>query len=128
MLHILSKSIVKNNITKPLNHETIRYYIVHNDGSSSAKTMDEKELFIIKTAHKGEVKFSNVSLEEPEEVNAEGFKLALENSILKLGLYIERKKTEVFLFHFYIKKSVIKNIYIFFFKKDIYFFRFNQEL
>ena len=28
---------------------------VHNDNPSSVKTMDEKELFIIKTAYKGEV-------------------------------------------------------------------------
>ena len=74
MLHFLSKSIVKNNITKPLNDGTIHYYSVHNDGSSSAKTMDEKELFIIKTARKGEVKLSIMSLEEPEEVSAEGLK------------------------------------------------------
>ena len=35
---------------------TFQYYSIHNDGLSSAKTMDEKELFIMKTAHKGEVK------------------------------------------------------------------------
>ena len=51
MLTFLSKSIVMNNITTPLNDGTTRYYSVHNDGSSSAKTMDEKELFIMKTAH-----------------------------------------------------------------------------
>ena len=119
MLHFLSKSIVKNNITKPLNDGTIHYYSVHNDGSSSAKTMDEKELFIIKTARKGEVKFSIMSLEEPEEVNAEGLKKTLENSILKLGLNIERKNREVFLFHFYIKKSV-KRIFFFFQKKSVF--------
>ena len=45
--------------------------------------MDDKELFIIQTAHKGEVKFSVMSLEEPEEANAEGLKLAFESSILK---------------------------------------------
>ena len=88
MLHFVSKSIVKNNITKPLNDGTIHYYSVHNDGSSSTKTMDEKELFINKTAHKGEVKFSVMSLEEPEEVNSEGLKLAFGNSILNLGLNI----------------------------------------
>ena len=43
---------------------------VHNDSPSSVKTMDEKELFIIKTAYKGEVKFSVMSLEEPEVDNA----------------------------------------------------------
>ena len=71
MLHFLSKSIVKNNITNLLHDGTTQYYSVHNDGSSSTKTMDEIELFIIKTAHKGEIKFSIMSLEEPEEPNAE---------------------------------------------------------
>ena len=54
-------------------------------------------------------------LEEPEEANTEGLKFALENSILKLGLNIERKNREVCLFRFYIKKS--GNTNIFFFKK-----------
>ena len=54
--------------------------------------MDEKELSIIKTAYKGEVKFSIMSLEVPEEANAEGLKLILEVWILKLGLNTERKK------------------------------------
>ena len=88
MLHFVSKSTVKNNITKPLNDGTIHYYSVHNDGSSSTKTMDEKELFINKTAHKGEVKFSVMSLEEPEEVNSEGLKLAFGKFILNLVLNI----------------------------------------
>ena len=94
--------------------------------------MDKKVLFLVKTPHKCEVKFSVMSLEEPEEANAEGLKLALENSILKLGLNIERKNREAFLFHFCIMKSVRRNI--FFFSKgvfsylSIYFFHFNQEL
>ena len=50
-----------------------------------------KKLFLIKTARKSEVKFSIMSLEEPQEANAEGLELASENSILKLGLNIERK-------------------------------------
>ena len=76
-------------------------------------------------------------LEEPEEANTEGLKFAFENSILKLGLNIERKNREVCLFHFYIKKSGNRNI--FFLKKkkrekrvisyiSIYFFHFSQEL
>ena len=92
MLTYLSISIITNNITKPLNDGTIRYYSIHNDGSSSAKTMDEKELFIIKTAHKGEVKFNVMSFEEQIEANANGLKVALENSIMKLGLNIKRKE------------------------------------
>ena len=58
ILHFLSKSIVEKNITKHLNDGTIRCYSAYYDGSSTAKTMDEKELFIIKTAGKDEVKFS----------------------------------------------------------------------
>ena len=94
MLFYLSKSIVLDNIMKPLNDVTIQCYSVHNEGSSSAKTMDEKELFIMKTAHKVEVKFCTVSLEEPDEANAEGLKAALETSIMKLGVNIERKNGE----------------------------------
>ena len=33
------------------------------------KTMNEKEPFVIKTAHKGKVKFSIISLEETEDAN-----------------------------------------------------------
>ena len=54
--------------------------------------MDEKGLFIIKTAHKGKVKFNVMSLEEPNEPNAKGLKATLENSIMKLGLNIEKKR------------------------------------
>ena len=46
-----------------------------------------------------------MSLAEPGEANAEGLKLALENSILKLGLNIERTNREVFLFE---KKYIFK--------------------
>ena len=79
-------------------------------------------------------------LEEPEEANAEGLKLTLENSILKLGLNIERKNREVYLFRFYIKKSGNRNTKKKKKKKkkkrekrvisylSIYFFHFSQEL
>ena len=36
-----------------------------------------------------------MSLEEPDEANAEGLKAALETSIMKLGVNIERKNREV---------------------------------
>ena len=58
--------------------------------------MDEKELFIMKTAHKGEMKFHVMSLEEePDEAHAEVLKAALETSIMKLGINMERKNREV---------------------------------
>ena len=40
ILHSLSKFIVKNNITKPLNDGTICYYSVNND-----RTVYHKKLF-----------------------------------------------------------------------------------
>ena len=43
-----------------------------NDGSGSAKTMDEKELFLMKTAAEGYPKYTVMSLEEPENAHAEG--------------------------------------------------------
>ena len=93
-----------------MNDGTIRYYSIHDDGSSSAKTMDEKELFIIKMAHKEEVKFNVMSLEEPNKVNAEGLKAALENLIMKLGLNIKRKEREVCFI------SMVLKLHFFFFK------------
>ena len=48
ILHSLSRFIVKNNVTKPLNDGIICYYSVNNDSLSSAKAMKEKELFITK--------------------------------------------------------------------------------
>ena len=69
----------------------------------------KKNYWSPKTDHKDEVESSNMLLEEPEETNAEGLKLTLENSILKLGLNIERKNREVYLFRFYIKKSGNRN-------------------
>ena len=53
MVDYLAKSIRIKSITEPLNSGTIRYYSVMNDGSSSSKTMDEKELFLMKTARTG---------------------------------------------------------------------------
>ena len=95
MLFYLSKSIVLENITKPLNDGPIRYYSIHNNRSSTAKTMDKKELFIMKTTHKGEVKFHAMRLKEPDEANEDGLKAVLETSIIKLGINIERKNREV---------------------------------
>ena len=66
-----------------------------NDGSSSAKTMDEKELFLMKTAAKGYPKYTVMSLEEPENAHAEGLKRAMENSFEKLNLISPRKNKEL---------------------------------
>ena len=73
--------------------------------------MDEKGLFIIKTAHKGKVKFNVMSLEERNKPNAKGLKATLENSIMKLCLNIEKKEREV-----YFISTILKLHFFFFFK------------
>ena len=97
----------------------------------------KKNYWSPKTDHKGEVESSNMLLEEPEEANAEGLKLTLENSILKLGLNIERKTGRHTCF-----TSILRKVGIEILKKkkkkkrekrvisylSIYFFHFSQEL
>ena len=55
MVNYLAKSIRIKSVTDPINSGKIRYYSIMNDGSSSSKTMDEKELFLIKTARSGNI-------------------------------------------------------------------------
>lgn len=83
------------NITEPLNNDVLHYYSVLFDGASSAKCVDEKELFVIKTCVEGQPTFNVMSLEEPEECNAQGIKDAMENSISKMNFNFERKDKEI---------------------------------
>ena len=91
MVKYISKSMKVKNITEPLNNEESSYYSVMNDGSSSAKTMDKKKLFLIKTAPSGTPKFLIMSLEKVEDADAEDLKVALEKSLEKLSLTKKRK-------------------------------------
>ena len=70
----LSKSIVAENITDPLNSELRIYFSLLFDGSSSAKTMDEKELYVVKTYDNGKARFDVLALEQPDDANANGLK------------------------------------------------------
>ena len=65
------------------------------DGSSSVKILDEKELYIIKLCVGGVPKYEVVSLEEPNEANAEGLKESFENSISKMEFNFECKDKEI---------------------------------
>ena len=77
IVHYLSKSNLIKNISEPINSNTVKYYSIMNDGSSSAKTMDEKELFVMKTASTGTPTFTVIDLEEPEDADAVGLKKAM---------------------------------------------------
>ena len=90
----ISTSIKIKNISEPLNNGECHYYSIINDGSSSAKTMDEKKLFLIKTASSGTPKFSIKSLEEVEDADA-GLKVVLEKSVNKLNLTKDRRLQEI---------------------------------
>ena len=66
-------------ITQPLNENIVNYYSILFDGASSAKCVDEKELFIMKTCVQGKPTFNVMSLEEPDECNADGINEAMKN-------------------------------------------------
>ena len=57
-----------------------------NDGSSSAKMQDKKELYLIKIVPDGSPKVSILSLEEPINANAVGLKAAMDRSFTKAKL------------------------------------------
>ena len=83
MVKYLALSARQQKITEPLNTDQLHYYSVSYDGSSSAKTMDEKELFLIKTCKNGKPCIDVMSLEEVKDANDESLKVALQNSIDK---------------------------------------------
>ncbi|XP_071958585.1 uncharacterized protein [Antedon mediterranea] len=91
----ISESLKLEKITEPLNNNKANYYSILNDGSSSAKTMDEKELFLIKTAAFGVPTFNVMTLEEPSSTTAEGLKDALDSSFVKMNFTFDRKLKEL---------------------------------
>jgi hypothetical protein len=95
MVSFLNKSIRVKSITEPINSGEIRYYSVFNDGSSSAKTMNEKELFLMKSAPTGTPSFSVMSLEEPQETNTQGLKEVMDNSIKKMEIKMPQSQKEI---------------------------------
>ena len=61
-LSYIRKSFVLTEIAEPSNSIAVNYYSILNDESSSAKTNDEKEIFLIKTGATGVPKFEVMSL------------------------------------------------------------------
>ena len=91
----ISLSNGMKNFTKLLNSNTLNYYSVLFDGGSSAKCVDEKELFLIKTCEDGLPQFNVMSLEEPKECDAPGIKAAIENSVSKMEFTFQQKSKEI---------------------------------
>ena len=78
-----------------MNENIVNYYSILFDGASSAKCVDEKELFIMKTCVQGKPAFNVMSLEEPDECNVDGINKAMKNSINKLNFNFESKNKEI---------------------------------
>ena len=95
ILHCLSLNNRKGKITNPLNEDELMYYFVLFDGSSNAKTNNEKEMFLIKTCEKGKPTFNVMSLEEVKDSSAPGLKVAHEESIGKTSFSFNWKSKEV---------------------------------
>ena len=66
MTSCIAKEIRYNEVTHPFNSGERRYFSLFYDGSRSAKTMDEKEVYVIKTCKSGKPNFQVMSLEEPK--------------------------------------------------------------
>ena len=80
-------------LTESINGSEIRYYSILNDGISSAKTMDENKLFLVKSAPTGVPNFAVLSVEEVAEADHEGLKAAL-GSMEKVDITINRSDKE----------------------------------
>ena len=95
ILLYLSKSVVAEHITEPLNNGERLYFSILFDGSSSAKTMDEKEVYVIKTCDQGKPRFDVLALQQPEDADAKGLKSSLDCAIDKAKLTVDRKSREI---------------------------------
>ena len=83
------------NITEPLNKNILNYYSMLFDGASSSKCVDEKELFVRKLCVEGKPIFHVMSLEEPEECNAEGIKESMNNAVSKMKFNFKQSEKEI---------------------------------
>ena len=70
LILFLSKFLFCENVVDPLNDGTRLYFSLLYDGSSSAKTSDEKELYIIKTWNNIQSQFDVLSLQEPDDTGS----------------------------------------------------------
>ena len=95
MVMLLSKSIITENITDPLNSVSRIYFSLLFDGSLSAKTRDEKDLYIIKTCDNGKARFDVLALEQPDDADANGLKNSLDSALSKENFTFKQKHREI---------------------------------
>lgn len=95
MIHFLAKGEFLKNVTEPLNSGKRSYYSLLSDGSSNAKTMDEKELVLVKTCNEGRPVFHVLGLEVVEEGDSKGIAKAIESAVSKANFNFERRDKEI---------------------------------
>ena len=94
ILLFLSKSITEN-ITETLNSGDRTYFSFLTENSSCAKTMAEKELYVVKPCDKGKPRFDILVLEQSDDAGAKGLKQSLDNAVQKAKLSTDRKTHEI---------------------------------
>ncbi|XP_002130702.2 uncharacterized protein LOC100179588 [Ciona intestinalis] len=96
ILQYLSQAILEKDITEPLNTGSRLYFSILFDGSYNAKNpSDKKEVFVIKTCQDGVPTFDVLSIEDLDDINAAGFKAALNKSVQKAGFTFIRQQREI---------------------------------
>ena len=78
----------------PLNKGKKLYFRLLYDGSSPTKINYKKELYIIKTCRNGVPHFDMLSLQQPDDTNAAGLHVALQNSIESAKFTFDKLKKE----------------------------------
>ena len=71
------------------------YFSILFDGSTSAKTMDEKEVYVIKTCDQGKPRCDILALDQPDDAGAKGLKSSLDCAISKANLTVDRESREI---------------------------------
>ena len=87
LVHLL-KSLLQRNVIDPLNTGARLYFSLLYDGSLSAKTNNEKELYLIKTYDKRRPAFDVHSLLEPTSMHTAGLKSSMDEAVDKAKLTI----------------------------------------
>lgn len=82
MAHHISEANFITNVVEPLGSRQCNFFSIFCDGPSSAKTVDEKEIIVVKICKDGEPEFYVLGLEDPDS----GLKKALDSYLVRAKL------------------------------------------
>ena len=81
-----SKSVINDRVVTLLNNKIIHNYGIINYGSSSSKTMEGHELFLIKSAETGVASYSVLNLEEVDDAYTKGLNKSLKSYFNRVNI------------------------------------------